>query len=69
MEAVTLHIKGMVCGGCASSVTQALMGLPGVAEAEVSHIEAKAEIRFDPALVQLEQLKSAVERAGYQVVA
>lgn len=69
METVTLQISGMACGGCANTVTQALQVLPGVVEVEVSHSEAKAEIRFDPALVQLGQLKSAVERAGYKVVA
>jgi copper chaperone CopZ len=69
LETVAFHISGMVCGGCASSVTQALQALPGVVQVEVSLGEAKAEIHFDPALVQIEQLKSAVARAGYQVAA
>jgi copper chaperone CopZ len=68
MESVILHIGGMACGGCAGIVTQALQALPGVMAVEVSYTEAKAEIRFDPALVQPEQLNSAVERAGYQVI-
>ena len=67
MEFVTLNIRGMVCGGCANTVSQALLSLPGVSAAEVSHTEATAEIRFDPALVRLDDLKYAVERAGYQV--
>jgi copper chaperone len=69
MQTITFQISGMVCGGCAGTVTRALKALPGVAAVEVSHSEAKAEISFDPALVQLEQLKSTVERAGYKVVA
>jgi copper chaperone len=69
METVTLNIGGMACGGCAGTVTQALQALPGVTAVKVSHTEAKAEIRFDPALVPLDQLKLAVERAGYKVVA
>jgi copper chaperone CopZ len=67
MATVTLRITGMACGGCANAVAQALRALPGVEEAVVSHAAATAEIRFDPAQVQLAQLKSAVERAGYQV--
>lgn len=69
METVTLQVGGMACGGCAHAVSQALQGLAGVAEVEVSLGGATAEVRFDPARVQLEQLKSAVEKAGYQVVA
>ena len=69
METITLYISGMVCGGCASSVTKALQALPGVLEADVSHIEAKAEISFDPNLVKPDQLKSVVDAAGYKVIA
>jgi copper chaperone len=69
VETIILNIAGMACGGCASNVTQVLQALPGVVQVEVSLGEAKAEIRFDPALVQIEQVKSAVERAGYRVTA
>ena len=69
MQTVTLQVTGMACGGCANTVTQALQALPGVTEVNVSHSEATAEICFDPALVQIEQLKSAIERSGYKVVA
>ena len=69
MQTVTLNISGMVCSGCAGTVTRAIQALPGVAAVEVSHSEEKAKISFDPVHVQLEQLKSTVERAGYKVVA
>ncbi len=69
MENVTLHITGMACGGCANTVASALKALDGVTEVQVSLVEAKAEIRFDPARVQLEQMKVAVEGAGYQIAA
>lgn len=68
METVTLKISGMVCGGCANTVKQALLAQAGVNEANVSHEEATAEVQFDPALVQLDQMQSAIERAGYKVV-
>lgn len=67
METITLHITGMACGGCASAVTQALLALPGVESAEVSHATACAVVRFDPAQVHPEQLEAAIARAGYQV--
>lgn len=69
METVMLHITGMACGSCANTVASALKALDGVSEVQVSHVEGKAEIRFDPGRVQPEQMKAAVEGAGYQVVA
>lgn len=68
MENVTLNITGMACAGCAGTVAQALQALPGVVEVEVSHADAKAEVRFDPARLGVEQLRAAVEQAGYKVV-
>ncbi len=67
MDSVTLHIIGMACGGCANTVASALKSLDGVTEVKVSLVEAKAEVRFDPERVQLEQMKAAVEGAGYKV--
>jgi len=66
MQKLTLHITGMACGGCAATIEKALLALDGVIEADVSHTEGTADIRFDPAKVQAEQLKAAIEAAGYQ---
>ena len=65
MKTATLYITGMACGGCASSIQQALLGLTGVTQAEVSHVEAKAEVEYDPALVSEAQMLAVVEKAGY----
>jgi len=67
METVTLHIFGMACGGCANTIANALQALEGVLAADVSHIEGTAAITFDPARVQPEKLKAAVEASGYKV--
>jgi len=69
METVTLYISGMACGGCSNIVANTLKVLDGVAEAEVSHAEATAEVSYDPAKVTVAQLKAAVEAAGYKVAA
>jgi copper chaperone CopZ len=66
METVTLYVSGMVCGGCANTVTQALLALDGVAEAEVSHVEGSAEVRYDSTKISQQQLKAAIEKAGYR---
>jgi copper chaperone len=56
----------MTCQGCARSVTRVLQGLKGVASAEVALDAAQAKVTFDPAQVDLAQLKAAIEQAGYE---
>ena len=69
MEQITLKISGMVCGGCANSVQQALLAVAGVIAAEVSHVEAQAVISYDPTKVTAERLTAAIASIGYQVSA
>lgn len=66
MEKVILNISGMVCGGCASSVREALLRLDGVQAAEVSHVEGRATVDYDPDRLGPETLKAAVAQLGYE---
>jgi Cu+-exporting ATPase len=61
---VDLEIEGMTCAGCASRVERTLNRLEGV-EASVNYATEKAAVRFDPALVSLEELIAAVDGTGY----
>jgi len=67
MQTVTLGVSGMTCGGCVRSVTNVLKGVEGVARADVSLEQQRAEVDFDPQKVNVEQLKRAIEDAGYEV--
>lgn len=67
MTTTTLTIQGMTCGGCVNSVQRALAGLPGVRQTEVSLEAGQATIEYDAARVSPEQLKTAIEEAGYDV--
>ena len=61
---MTLKIEGMMCGHCRARVEKALKAVPGVQAVEVS-LEAKtAEVTGS---ASEEELKRAVEEAGYQV--
>jgi copper chaperone len=66
METTTLTIKGMTCMGCVSSVTRVLKATPGVTDAHVSLEPAQAKVDYDAALTNPDQLKAAVEDAGYE---
>lgn len=66
-EAV-LPITGMTCANCVATVERTLRKTAGVEEAGVNYASERATVRFDPALVTLEEMAAAVERAGYGVV-
>jgi len=65
MESVTFKVGGMTCMGCVGSVQNVLRGTPGVSRVDVSLAEARATVEFDPARVQVETLRRAVEDAGF----
>jgi copper chaperone len=66
MEAVTLDVRGMTCGGCASSVTRVLSAIDGVQNVAVHLTEGKAQMQIDPAKVTTAQLKQAINDAGFE---
>ena len=61
---VDLEIEGMSCASCAVRVEQRLNDLEGV-QASVNFGTEKAAVRFDPAVVRLEDLLGAVQETGY----
>lgn len=66
MDIVELKVEGMDCEGCVKSVTRMLSGLPGVQNVDVSLADARARVTYDPAKVGMQDMKKAVERAGYK---
>ena len=64
-----LPIGGMTCASCVSRVERALGKVPGVEAASVNLATERARVRFDPARVGADDLRQAVERAGYRVEA
>ena len=69
METITLKVEGMTCGGCVASVTRVLKATPGVNDAVVRLDGGSATVTYDPARTGVPALKSAIEGAGYDVVA
>lgn len=67
MQTELLKVTGMTCGGCTSKVTHALKTMPGVNDVKVSLSAGEAKVQYDERLTSPDQLKSAVEGAGYDV--
>ena len=67
MKTEHLKITGMTCGGCTSSVGHALKAVNGVNDVQVSLAAGEATVQFDERLTSPEQLKLAVQHAGYGI--
>jgi Cu+-exporting ATPase len=55
----------MTCASCVRRIEKALQKVAGVGEASVNLATGKAHIAFDPAVATVDQLRAAVEKAGY----
>jgi copper chaperone len=63
-----VDIEGMTCGHCVKWVTDALMGVNGVTDAQVSLESRNAIVEMDETAATDESLAEAVRRVGYTVV-
>ncbi len=63
---VRFPVEGMTCASCVNRIERYLRKTEGVAKANVNLATETATVRFDPALVDLDGLRSAVEAAGYE---
>ena len=63
-----LHIPNMVCEGCASKISGVLTAIPGVREVKPKVAQKNVTVRYEPAKVQEQGVKEAVEKAGFTAV-
>lgn len=63
-----LQIKGMTCTSCSNTAESALNNLNGVHKAVVSLTTEEAEVKYDPNLVNCNQLTEAVETSGFEAI-
>ena len=67
METLHLTIEGMTCQHCVRAVETRLRATPGV---EVERVEiGSAELRYDPATTNVDQLSEAIADEGYTAFA
>ncbi|KAG9150043.1 hypothetical protein Leryth_024828 [Lithospermum erythrorhizon] len=63
---IEVEVRGMTCAACSGSVEDALMSLNGVFEASVALLQNRAFVVFNPLLLQDEDIKNAIEDAGFE---
>ena len=66
MDNLILQLRGMSCASCASTVEKVIQAVPGVIECQVNFGAAQATVEYNPQQTGLEQIQSAVLKAGYQ---
>jgi Cu+-exporting ATPase len=65
-QEVVLKVGGMVCATCVETIEKALFALPGVIEARVNLATEKAYVTYNSSATSIEDMKVAIEDAGYQ---
>jgi copper chaperone len=69
MANINLNVEGITCGGCEKSIRNALLENDGVSEVTASHETGIVAIEYNEAKIQQQQLKQAIEAAGFDVAA
>jgi len=67
MKKLKLNISGMHCASCAVSIEKSLRKVKGIKDVRVSALINKAFVEGEDKVSE-EEMKKAVERAGYKVV-
>ena len=62
----TIPVKGMHCGGCVATVTEALKKVPGVVDAKVNLEKEQAVVVYDKAKADEKKLVEAINATGYK---
>jgi Cu+-exporting ATPase len=65
-EKVTLKVGGMTCATCVQTIENALRSLDGVADVMVNLGAEKAYVTYNPRITTVDEMKCAIEDAGYQ---
>jgi copper chaperone len=62
-----LNVKGMKCGGCETSVREAVKSCPGVTEVRPNFRENQVEIEYEEGKADLEAISQVISAKGFQV--
>jgi Cu+-exporting ATPase len=66
-DRASIHITGMTCTTCASTIEKGLSQTPGVEQADVNFASEKASVKYDPTKVDLAKIKDTVSELGYGI--
>lgn len=65
IEVAVINVSGLHCESCVNTITTTLNEIDGITDAKVSLEQEQAKIKFEPAKVSMEDVKTAIEGKGY----
>ena len=65
MKKILLKVDGMTCSACSSGLEKYLKKQKGIKEVTVNLIMNNANIEYDEAILNLEQIEKFIEKAGF----
>jgi len=69
MEKITLNVEGMSCEHCVKAVTKAVGDLSGTKNVKVDLKAGTASFELDSSKTNLNEIKAAIEEAGFKTAA
>ncbi len=67
MRDVSLKIPDMDCASCSRRISRALLGLPGVQEADANFASRRVTVLYDEEILDLPELVHRIKKAGFSV--
>jgi copper chaperone len=67
MSNVILSVPDISCSHCEKTVTNALIGRPGVNSVEVDIPAKQVHLDYDQAIINIEQVSEILDEEGYSV--
>jgi Cu+-exporting ATPase len=64
-ETYETKVQGMICRQCEDIVTEKLLHTRGVIDAKASYWKNRVSVSYDPDIVSVQELESALAGAGY----
>lgn len=68
MKKESYLVEGMTCSGCERAIQRVVSSLPGVSEAKADANSSTVSVQYDPQQVNIDQIRSAVNKIGYKFV-
>ncbi len=65
---IELKIEGMTCSSCSAKIENNLKKLEGIDDVSVNFLTEKATIKYNPAIVSINDFKKTISKTGYKVI-